>query len=42
MQIIASDSFSLQPKIVDTLISTSGERYDFVIDANQLKGKWNL
>ncbi|XP_035911110.1 laccase-2-like [Anopheles stephensi] len=34
MEIIASDSFHLQPRKVDTLITTSGERYDFVLEAN--------
>lgn len=38
MTIIASDSFDLQPRTVDSLISTSGERYDFVINANASGG----
>ncbi|XP_058126505.1 uncharacterized protein LOC131280930 [Anopheles ziemanni] len=33
MEIIASDSFHLQPRKVDTLVTTSGERYDFIVDA---------
>jgi FtsP/CotA-like multicopper oxidase with cupredoxin domain len=36
--IVASDSFDLQPVSVDSLVSTSGERYDFVINANQSIG----
>lgn len=35
MNVIASDSFPLQPKMVDTIVSTAGERYDFILDANQ-------
>lgn len=35
MIIIASDSFPVKPRKVNTLISTAGERYDFVIEANQ-------
>lgn len=37
MEIIASDSFHLQPQTVDTLVTTSGERYDFVVEANGTK-----
>ena len=36
--VIASDSYDLQPVAVDSLYSTSGERYDFVINANQSIG----
>lgn len=39
MLIIASDSSDVQPGIVDSLVSTSGERYDFVINANQSGGE---
>ncbi|XP_058451551.1 uncharacterized protein LOC131430517 [Malaya genurostris] len=35
LEIIASDSFHLQPIVVNTLISTSGERYDFIVHADQ-------
>lgn len=38
LQVIASDSFDLQPVVVDSFVSTSGERYDFVINANQSTG----
>lgn len=38
LQVIASDSFDLQPVVVDSFVSTSGERYDFVINANQSRG----
>lgn len=37
--IIASDSFDLQPVSVDSFVSNSGERYDFVVNANQSGGK---
>jgi L-ascorbate oxidase len=36
--ILASDSFDVQPVTVNSLVSTSGERYDFVINANQAIG----
>lgn len=39
MSIIASDANNLRPVIVNTLITTSGERYDFILEANQTKGK---
>lgn len=44
MLVIASDSYDLQPVSVDQLVSTSGERYDFVLNANQSHngGKRNL
>uniref|UniRef100_U5EZN5 Putative laccase 2 n=1 Tax=Corethrella appendiculata TaxID=1370023 RepID=U5EZN5_9DIPT len=35
MEIIASDSYHLKNQTVDTLISTSGERYDFILHADQ-------
>ena len=41
MVIIASDSYHMQPLEVDTLITTSGERYDFVINAVQPNEKAN-
>lgn len=40
LRIIASDSFDLQPATVESLISNSGERYDFVIDADQSPGEF--
>uniref|UniRef100_A0A182Q9A8 Uncharacterized protein n=1 Tax=Anopheles farauti TaxID=69004 RepID=A0A182Q9A8_9DIPT len=40
MEIIASDSFHLQPLKVDTLVTTSGERYDFVLDANGVRDRY--
>lgn len=40
--IIATDSYDLQPVPVDSLVSTSGERYDFVLNANQTGGKQDL
>lgn len=38
LKVIASDSFDLQPVTVEKLISNAGERYDFVVEANQLNG----
>jgi len=42
LEIIASDSFRTEPLMIDTLISTAGERYDFIVHANQLSGKKQL
>lgn len=39
LQIIASDGFSLQPVIVDSLYLNAGERFDFVVNANQTGGE---
>lgn len=39
MTIIASDSFDVQPATIESLISNSGERYDFVINADQSPGE---
>lgn len=36
LQIIASDSHDFEPVTVDSLVSTSGERYDFVITTYKL------
>lgn len=33
--VIASDSYDVEPVEVDSLFSNPGERYDFVITANQ-------
>lgn len=40
LAIIASDSFDVKPVTVDTLISTGGERYDFVVYAHQKPGDY--
>ncbi|XP_055857029.1 uncharacterized protein LOC129919940 [Episyrphus balteatus] len=40
MVVIASDSFNVEPFEIDTLVSNSGERYDFIIDANKGKGDY--
>lgn len=40
MKILASDSFDLQPVTVESLISNSGERYDFVINATEDSGRF--
>ncbi|XP_052895441.1 uncharacterized protein LOC128302616 [Anopheles moucheti] len=40
MQLIATDGGAVQPIMIDTLISTSGERYDFVLSANQKPGNY--
>ncbi|XP_063699608.1 uncharacterized protein LOC134830148 [Culicoides brevitarsis] len=42
LDIIASDSYDTQPVTVDTLIATGGERYDFIINANQDFGSYCL
>ena len=39
MLIIASDSYDVQPVSVDSLITEPGERYDFIINANQPDGE---
>lgn len=38
LEIISTDSFDVKPVTVDTLISTGGERYDFVLDAKEKSG----
>ncbi|CAD6991399.1 unnamed protein product [Ceratitis capitata] len=40
MCVIASDSYDLQPNYFDTLISNAGERYDFVVFANNTAGDY--
>lgn len=40
MTIIANDGHSVKPRTVDTLIATSGERYDFILEANQTVGNY--
>lgn len=42
MLIIATDGFDVQPASVDSFVSQAGERYDFVINANQIGGKYGL
>lgn len=39
LQIIASDSYDLKPVTVNQLVSTAGERYDFVINGDRNEGK---
>lgn len=39
LQVIASDSYNLQPVEVSSIVSLPGERYDFVITSNQPGGK---
>lgn len=39
MTVIATDSYDVQPVTVDSIYSNSGERYDFVINANQYGGE---
>lgn len=36
---IASDSYPMNRVDVDTIYTTSGERYDFVVNANQPENK---
>ncbi|XP_053694017.1 uncharacterized protein LOC128741918 [Sabethes cyaneus] len=40
MMIISTDGGAVKPHIVDTLISVSGERYDFVLRTDQLEGNY--
>lgn len=40
MTIVANDGHSVKPRTVDTLIATSGERYDFILEANQTVGNY--
>lgn len=40
MTVIATDGEDVQPVTVDRIISTSGERYDFVLNANQNGGSY--
>lgn len=40
LTIVATDSNQIKPITVDTLIYTSGERYEFVLEANQSIGKF--
>jgi FtsP/CotA-like multicopper oxidase with cupredoxin domain len=40
MQVIAADGNAVQPIFVDSLVSLSGERYDFVVNANQEPGEY--
>lgn len=42
MMIIASDAYPVQSQPIDTLVSTSGERYDFVVNANQSVGNFSV
>ena len=37
--VIATDSYDLQPQRFDSFVSTAGERYDFVISAQQPIGR---
>ncbi|XP_014613124.1 PREDICTED: laccase-1-like [Polistes canadensis] len=40
LTVIASDGEDLQPVVVDKIISLTGERYDFVLNANQNSGSY--
>ncbi|XP_058126511.1 uncharacterized protein LOC131281949 [Anopheles ziemanni] len=40
MLLISTDGGAVKPKMIDTLISTSGERYDFVLSADQKPGNY--
>lgn len=42
MKVIASDSGNVKPFLADSLYLTSGERYDFVIDADKKQGNFIL
>lgn len=38
LTVIATDGDNVFPKVVDAIVSLSGERYDFVVTANQESG----
>ncbi|XP_055854231.1 uncharacterized protein LOC129917982 [Episyrphus balteatus] len=38
LNVIASDSFNVEPSRFDTIVSNSGERYDFILNANHSGG----
>lgn len=40
MTVIATDGKDIAPVVVDTLITAAGERYDFIIEANQKPGSF--
>ncbi|KAK2581552.1 hypothetical protein KPH14_005204 [Odynerus spinipes] len=40
MTVIATDGEDVKPTVVDRIVSTSGERYDFVLNANQNGGSY--
>ncbi|XP_030376328.1 laccase-2-like [Scaptodrosophila lebanonensis] len=42
LRIIASDGFNVEPRTFDALIINSGERYDFVLLANNTRGDYWL
>lgn len=42
LRVIASDSYPMNRVDVDTIYTTSGERYDFVLNANQPAAKGNF
>lgn len=42
LNVIGSDSFNLQPIIGTSIVSLAGERYDFVVSANQSEGEMNV
>lgn len=37
MNLVATEADAVKPLIIDTILTVAGERYDFVIEANQLK-----
>lgn len=40
MLVIASDGRYFEPVMVDSLVTYAGERFDFVVDANQISGNY--
>lgn len=40
LRVIATDSFNVQPQDVNTIISTAGERYDFILGAHEKIGDY--
>lgn len=35
MNVVATEADAVKPLIIDTILTVAGERYDFVIEANQ-------
>ncbi|XP_035721855.1 laccase-2-like [Vespa mandarinia] len=40
LTVIASDGEDLEPVVVDKIVSVTGERYDFILNANQSSGSY--
>ena len=40
LQVVASDGYDLKPMVVESFIINPGERFDFIVDANQTVGNY--